>query len=341
MAPPHRKRVSSSPSASGSTPPRRKSARLQQSAFARAARLQQSEPAMAAREQSVDASVLSVLSTEPEPSETWSALEEAAKQRIRKYKPLDRPHEEKLPQSLEACLEWLPEGSRELLARDIKGVTSDDELYHIFYNLLTRLMVPMKVRSRQSSITSSPPTKSQHPVEVVASTLDQSNTRDHNFRDMCPRRDDYRCILTGDIDTDHWETLGSPEGVWHMDVQAAHIIPFSYASWDKSSDVDHTYEIKTYRRFPPRERVNLPKDLRVKFSKSPGSEDLPLPSVTFLECHYRLAEIFHASGMAQVIEKYLWGWEDIKANAPETLSADGRTDIAHMLEVGLWAHVRG
>ncbi|EAW07770.1 uncharacterized protein ACLA_024860 [Aspergillus clavatus NRRL 1] len=114
---------------------------------------------------------------------------------------------------------------------------------------------------------------------------------------------------------------------------------FQLAFWP--TDVDHTYEIKTYHYFPPHERANLPKDLQVKFSQSYGPEDLPLPSITFLNCHYGLAEILHASGMAEVIEKHLRDWEDIEANAPETLSMDGRADIAHMLEVRLWAHVRG
>jgi hypothetical protein len=73
-------------------------------------------------------------------------------------------------------------------------------------------------------------------VDIVAATLFQPQTRNSKFRDMCLRRDSYRCVVTSQMDTDYWEkTLGCPEEIGFAPVEAAHIIPFAYASWDKSS----------------------------------------------------------------------------------------------------------
>jgi hypothetical protein len=73
-------------------------------------------------------------------------------------------------------------------------------------------------------------------VDIVAATLFQPQTRDSKFRAMCLRRDSYRCVVTSQMDTDYWEkTLGCPEEINFAPVEAAHIIPFAYASWDKSS----------------------------------------------------------------------------------------------------------
>lgn len=34
------------------------------------------------------------------------------------------------------------------------------------------------------------------------------------------------------MDTKHWDKLGSPSDVSFDDLEAAHIIPFAYASWN-------------------------------------------------------------------------------------------------------------
>ena len=72
------------------------------------------------------------------------ALVEAAKERITKYQSQNRVHEDILQPSLNALVEWLPEGGRESIARDIINATTDKELHNIFYNVLTGLVVPSK-----------------------------------------------------------------------------------------------------------------------------------------------------------------------------------------------------
>ena len=70
--------------------------------------------------------------------------------------------------------------------------------------------------------------------DVVARMLDSPQARDSKFGDLCLQRDSYRCVVTGEMDTDYWEkTLGCPEGVDFSEVRAAHIIPLNYATWDK------------------------------------------------------------------------------------------------------------
>jgi hypothetical protein len=127
MAPRKRQQSETSPA------PPRKSARL-------AAR-----PTSPTREQ---ARGLSVMTTDTESSETWPSLAEAAKARIAKYQPQNRVHEERLQPSLNAFVEWLPEGGRESVARDIINATTDEDLYNVFHNLLTGLAVPSKSRAR-------------------------------------------------------------------------------------------------------------------------------------------------------------------------------------------------
>jgi hypothetical protein len=87
------------------------------------------------------------MTTDTESSATLPALVEAAKERIARYQSQNRVNEEKLQPSLNAFVEWLPEGGRESVARDITNATTDKDLYAVFYNLLTGLALPSKSRA--------------------------------------------------------------------------------------------------------------------------------------------------------------------------------------------------
>ena len=84
-------------------------------------------------------------------------------------------------------------------------------------------------------MTESPCLKRLRQVEIVASCLDEPQPRDHQFKDLCLQRDNYRCIATGQMDTGHWDKTGRPDGVLHAPTNGAHVIPLSYASWDNST----------------------------------------------------------------------------------------------------------
>jgi hypothetical protein len=86
------------------------------------------------------------MTTDTESSATLPALVEAAKERITRYQSQNRVNEEKLQTSLNAFIEWLPEGGLESVARDIINATTDEDLYNVFHNLLTGLALPSKSR---------------------------------------------------------------------------------------------------------------------------------------------------------------------------------------------------
>lgn len=89
---------------------------------------------------------LSVMTAHTESSETWPFLAEASKARIAKYQPQNRVHEERLRPFLNAFVEWLPEGGRESVARDIINATTDENLYDVFHNLFTGFALLSKSR---------------------------------------------------------------------------------------------------------------------------------------------------------------------------------------------------
>ncbi|EPS28858.1 hypothetical protein PDE_03804 [Penicillium oxalicum 114-2] len=200
MAPPKRR-------ASSLAPPLRRSRRLQETP--------QPPPQQLGRG-------LSIMSTDTETPEKWKTLAGAAKVRTARYRPEKRPHENLLQPSLDAFVDWLPEGGRESVARDINDAKIDEELHDVFMNLFTGLAIPMKAHSRTSSVTESPCLKRLRQVEIVASCLDEPQPRDHQFKDLCLQRDNYRCIATGQMDTGHWDKTGRPDGVLHAPTNGAH-----------------------------------------------------------------------------------------------------------------------
>lgn len=70
-------------------------------------------------------------------------------------------------------------------------------------------------------------------------------------------------------------------------------------------DAANVYEVKVYSDFPHRLRAFLPDNSLVEFTKAEDAQDLELPGAVLLDCHYRLAEILNASGMAKIIVRYL------------------------------------
>lgn len=96
----------------------------------------------------------------------------------------------------------------------------------------------MKALSRKTSVESSPHPKRQHNVEIAAATLDEPKSRDLSFRGRCLRRDSFRCVISGEMDTSHWMKIGRPKDENTGPVEAAHVIPYAYASWNKSSVIN-------------------------------------------------------------------------------------------------------
>ncbi|PYH38326.1 uncharacterized protein BO87DRAFT_412932 [Aspergillus neoniger CBS 115656] len=81
---------------------------------------------------------------------------EKARERISRYSNQERLHETKLKATLDASLQWLPDGGKEALASDILDATSDDKLHEIFFNVLTILVWPAILQSEASDVKTSP-----------------------------------------------------------------------------------------------------------------------------------------------------------------------------------------
>ncbi|GKZ69120.1 hypothetical protein AnigIFM50267_004298 [Aspergillus niger] len=151
---------------------------------------------------------LSILSTDTEASETMLKLLSDANKRIAQYAAQGRQDEDKLKQALQAFLEWLPDVGKVSIARDILGATTDDLLHQVFFNLFTTLAVPMKTRSHAGSVKCSPHPHRLDAEEAVASTLDDPLERE-KFRDDSLRKDDYCCVVSGDMDVDKFCERGT------------------------------------------------------------------------------------------------------------------------------------
>lgn len=191
-------------------------------------------------------------STEPSEIGLESNLETAS-HRIDNYIPQNRgPHENILRISLQAFLDHLPDAGRSAIAKDIIDLEDDNGIYEYFCNLYTGLRTRsrfswialkrpwltishgiVRSRSKPSSVASSSNDRRDSHADEVSTTLDQPVPRTKGFKEGLLRRDGYRCVLTGDMDRDHWKKLGCPNDIKNMGkIEGAHIIPFSYAAWD-------------------------------------------------------------------------------------------------------------
>lgn len=103
--------------------------------------------------------------------------------------------------------------------------------YDCFQKPINANSTIVKTVTAKTSVIESPVDKRQTNAELVATTLSDPQSRTSQFRELCIRRDDYRCVITKQMDFVHWEKLNEPADIMAGDLEAAHIIPFSLASW--------------------------------------------------------------------------------------------------------------
>ncbi|GKZ35118.1 hypothetical protein AbraIFM66950_005668 [Aspergillus brasiliensis] len=148
---------------------------------------------------------------------------EKAKERISNYSNQGRLLEEKLKVALDASLEWLPEGGKEALVGDILDATSDDKLHGIFFNIFTILAWPALLESETSD------------VRIPEEDISPLETRDQDMQDDCLERDNYCCVITGAMDTATYFERFRPAGFANVQLQIAHIMPYSISHWNESA----------------------------------------------------------------------------------------------------------
>ncbi|PGH14630.1 hypothetical protein AJ79_02965 [Helicocarpus griseus UAMH5409] len=156
---------------------------------------------------------------------------EAAKDRIAAYGSPRGHRNENLVKCLNAFLDFLPIEGANSIANDIlRYEETNDELFQVFENLRTGLLVPMRAASRGPSTVTSPISRSCDALESLAKDIPSSLARQLGFREGCLKRDNYSCVVTNVMDFDQWGKLGSPPGQKRGSIEVAHIIPFSYAN---------------------------------------------------------------------------------------------------------------
>ncbi|KAJ5968872.1 hypothetical protein N7501_005120 [Penicillium viridicatum] len=136
---------------------------------------------------------LSTLSTDT--ADSLTSLGKDTRVKIQAYENQSLRDETLLKSGLNAFLTWLPEAGRISLASDVIETSSDRELYDIFRNFFYRTCC-----TESTSIT-------------AASTLDQLKRRKPSFAAQLQLRDNYRCVMTGQLNTDQWEHEGKPGNV--------------------------------------------------------------------------------------------------------------------------------
>jgi hypothetical protein len=82
---------------------------------------------------------------------------------------------------------------------------------------------------RKPSVTASP--DEADAGAITWTLLLRSEVRDSEFRRDLLRRDGYRCCVTRWLEQKKWLDNGMPANELHDFLEAAHIIPFSFASW--------------------------------------------------------------------------------------------------------------
>ncbi|KAK2754679.1 hypothetical protein FQN54_006812 [Arachnomyces sp. PD_36] len=104
-----------------------------------------------------------------------------------------------------------------------------------------------------------------------------------------------------------------------------------------ATDEKHVYSLKVYKFFASNCLNVLPRDRLVKFQAASDAEDISLPCPDLLDCHYRLAEVLNASGMARTLEDKINQWKDFgKDGGHGCLRADGTSNLEEYLSLGLW-----
>ncbi|OJD15397.1 hypothetical protein AJ78_04329 [Emergomyces pasteurianus Ep9510] len=201
-------------------------------------------------------------------NEAWEVLSGQATDRINSYILANRKYDDKVIPTLLAPLEWLP----------------DEDKFHRppIRKLSGALFTSFNTNdtSRQTSVSSSPHEKGRNNAEFMTGSLSISQSRDSKFRQTFLQRDNYKCVVTRWMDTKHWTKLGRPSNVPFRDLEAAHIIPLSYASWNNrpaaSADISKAWEL-LFKCFPEIERVgmfveNINDPSNGRMLKSPYSE---------------------------------------------------------------------
>ncbi|PYI04449.1 hypothetical protein BO78DRAFT_289558, partial [Aspergillus sclerotiicarbonarius CBS 121057] len=316
---------------------------------------------------------LSTLSTNIEAS-PWPELESQVTERLEKYKYADR---DLLKSCLQSCMSWFPIDGRQRLARHILDADNDRSLYAIYKALLTGLFIPStyqepytfvdfitKPSTNDPDHTASRDHAAQARYESFRDTLLKRN--DHrcvvsDFLDIeqCDKMGYTTDVPSAELEAVciiHFaygpyrskcfsgvrqtglstERIYSPENGLSLELTLRKAFSkFSIAF--KATGVENQYELKAFRRLDYVQRMLVPKSRIITFKQAKGCKNIPLPDARLLECHYRIAEIMNATGIAKVLDRHYNDWDSLRQGPDaQELEEDSSTDIGKYLQTALW-----
>ncbi|KAJ5374446.1 hypothetical protein N7517_006452 [Penicillium concentricum] len=312
---------------------------------------------------------LSTLSTDT--ADSLTSLEKDARVKVHAYENQSLRHETLLKSGLDAFLTWLPEAGRTTLARDVIQKSSDGELYDVFENLFTGIAAPNNPHSKRQEHVDTVASTLNQPKTRDPSFGAQLQLRDTYCcvitgqlnTDQWEREGEPRNVFHGPTEGAHiipfafasWSGVsGAPRdtsttwsllykcfpalrkilsaeeintlrnGITLRDSVHTQFGIFTIAL--KPTGIENEYEVKTYKCYPPA-------DIRAILS------DRRIPSPAILDAHWRMCEIFDASAMGEVIERYLRDWEELRGSECAVIREDGTTNLASLLDIALWGQV--
>ncbi|KAJ5931304.1 hypothetical protein N7516_005793 [Penicillium verrucosum] len=310
---------------------------------------------------------------------TWEERKSQAESRINKYECCGRSNEQCLTKTLNAALNWLPEGGKDLLADDIVIAEGDETLWEVFDNLRTAVIETIRSTGKTPCVTPSPHHKRQASVERVAAKLPDPQVRSPAWAKDCIDRDNHRCVISGAATEAEWAKNGGVEGELWGKLEGDHNIAVKWASIYTAfpqmkarmrasrinslengitlhnlvhvefqafkialqpTERTNYYSVKKYPRFDSILHPHIQNGTMVTLRQADGHQEKPLPGREFLDTHFRLCEIFHASGLAKEVEDNYRRWDQIKQQASgHSLLEDGSTNVAEILQTALFSVV--
>ncbi|KAF7719036.1 Uncharacterized protein PECH_000218 [Penicillium ucsense] len=257
----------------------------------------------------------SISSVEPASPNRWEELKAQALKRINEYKCYGREYEDKLKNVLTEALRWLPEGGRDALAQDIIDVREDDNmLYDVFANLRTAIMEAaqaIKFDDHDTAIKWSSIYTAFPKTKAIAASKINSLENGITLRQELHRAFQRFLIAL------------RPTGIPNC---------YEIKKWQPDEDDLGLRLLFNYQ---------LPADATVTLRQAFGHEDKPLPSTDLLDMHWRLCEIFHASGMAEEVKLVEQRWFKLKHDLCGcSLPEDGSLNLEEVLHVAFADHIQ-
>ncbi|OJJ45352.1 hypothetical protein ASPZODRAFT_143987 [Penicilliopsis zonata CBS 506.65] len=152
---------------------------------------------------------------------------------------------------LRQTFKYFPAEGRKNLTNDILKCITDSQIHLLAKVIENGLLTPIKVAGAKTVINPSPRIGVEDSIEQLSTLIDGSIAHSQAvLRLRCLERDGDMCVLSGYYDIEKWKT--SPPDKTTADLEAAHIIPFSLASFRDETERQYITTVwnTIFRYFP-------------------------------------------------------------------------------------------